>query len=58
MRKISSKIDRLNKQIQRAKKFAEHSGGALAQLYLIHAAICEEKREALRQKPLGRRRST
>jgi len=57
VRKIIPKIERLEKQIRRAKKFAQHDIGAVADLYLLHAAICEGNRDALRHK-VGRRRQS
>ena len=37
---------RLDKQITRARKLALAHDGLIAELYLIHAAICEGKRKA------------
>jgi len=56
MRKMDPRIKRLEKQIRRAKKFAQHNTGPVAELYLLHAAICEEKCDAFRQK-VDRRRA-
>ncbi|QIG50563.1 hypothetical protein G5V57_24235 [Nordella sp. HKS 07] len=56
-RKMGPKMERLEKQIRRAKKFAQHNSGPVADLYLFHAAICEENRDAFRQKS-HRRRAT
>lgn len=55
MQKTVSRIERLEKQIRRAKKFAQINSAPVAELYLLHAAICEEKRDALRHKADRRR---
>lgn len=43
-RKLPPKASRLTKQIKRAKELARISVGPVAELYLLHAEICEKKR--------------
>ncbi len=45
-RKMAPKASRLTKQIKRAKELARLSVGPVAELYLLHADICEKKRKS------------
>lgn len=45
-RKVAPKASRLTKQIKRARELASLSVGPVAELYLLHADICEKKRKS------------
>lgn len=51
--KRGSKATRLNAQIKRARALARSSDGLVADLYLLHAQMCEESRDSI--KPKARR---
>lgn len=45
-RRFRKKSDHHDEQIKRAKALALVSGGLVAELYQLHAGICEEKQKA------------
>lgn len=50
-RKLGPKASRLTQQIKRAKELARISVGPVAELYALHAEICEKKRKAPKKGP-------
>lgn len=50
-RKLEPKASRLTQQIKRAKELARISVGPVAELYALHAQICEKKRKAPKKGP-------
>lgn len=53
-RKLVPEASRLTRQIKRAKKLARISVGPIAELYLLHAEICERKRGTARRAKASR----
>lgn len=45
-RRLPAKTLRLESQIRRARKLARTAAGPVAELYLLHAEICEKKKRA------------
>ncbi|MFZ5672694.1 MAG: hypothetical protein ACOZAM_06985 [Pseudomonadota bacterium] len=50
-RKLAPKTSRLTQQIKRAKQLARMSVGPVAELYVLHAEICERKRKIAKKGP-------
>lgn len=48
-RKLAPKASRLTQQIKRAKELARISVGPVAELYALHAEICEKKRKTAKK---------